>query len=582
METQSLHFWTTGEQYTNLLLEMFMSGKFKAFEEMLKGGNFGHDQNVLAFQLKLQLIGSTKEGGDLSATFLEESPKTYLENLITGIRSAMSNTGKGELIQGSLLLKLDFFEKHSEDIQTLLKYITKESLIELYWEEILEDEGFGVGRSLLECMEDSNQTISGLLLTDGTFVQCGYQDHRSLFPLLLQLGKVESFDRDDHLSSDALPISSNMISGSKAYTLEHGGELEVYQKGEEEKFTLTDRQLEELWKVRDFKIKSYTAHKSGTVMDAIRRQFVQKQGMGGKYGNLKFLEKFYPEIKICEFYKTYLSFEPRKMIVRTSPNKSLPGLLNSVVCGSAGHIKEAIKKIRSDFEKHRDVRRDNEINWFYQTFLEGQNGVVNCFEKHTEQRPKERGGLTAETQERARWDIQIACSTEQGAIVQGHTTNVELSSEESSYLRKLSRKIAKDLDSDIQLEFVKVAENDIRIVQMRTLEKPPRTSFQPSDENLKAALVIGKSFCSAPEHGFGNSEVNVKDILIVEQDSDSEALLGKKALIVKNDTTFSHILALSKALGIPSIYATGEVDFQDAKVVRFSTEYQIGFIKKLS
>jgi hypothetical protein len=44
----------------------------------------------------------------------------------------------------------------------------------------------------------------------------------------------------------------------------------------------------------------------------------------------------------------------------------------------------------------------------------------------------------------------------------------------------------------------------------------------------------------------------------VEQDC-SEMLISKKALIVENHTNFSHILALSKALNIPSIYGTGKI-----------------------
>jgi hypothetical protein len=42
-------------------------------------------------------------------------------------------------------------------------------------------------------------------------------------------------------------------------------------------------------------------------------------------------------------------------------------------------------------------------------------------------------------------------------------------------------------------------------------------------------------------------------------DCSSEMLISKKALIVENHTNFSHILALSKALNIPSIYRTGKI-----------------------
>lgn len=51
MGTQALHFWTTGEAYTNLLLDLFRSGEFHAFKESLQGGNFGEEQMRLAFKL---------------------------------------------------------------------------------------------------------------------------------------------------------------------------------------------------------------------------------------------------------------------------------------------------------------------------------------------------------------------------------------------------------------------------------------------------------------------------------------------------------------------------------------------------
>jgi hypothetical protein len=52
----------------------------------------------------------------------------------------------------------------------------------------------------------------------------------------------------------------------------------------------------------------------------------------------------------------------------------------------------------------------------------------------------------------SKYDIQIACSTVQGNIVIGHTTNYEVGPENT--VRRLSRKLAADLNSDIQLEFV--------------------------------------------------------------------------------------------------------------------------------
>jgi hypothetical protein len=86
----------------------------------------------------------------------------------------------------------------------------------------------------------------------------------------------------------------------------------------------------------------------------------------------------------------------------------------------------------------------------FQEFIEGQNGVVNCLERPKWEQPR---NLSAEYTATLKYDIQIACSTVQGNIVIGHTTNYKWDLKMHS-IRRLSRKLAADLNSDIQLEFV--------------------------------------------------------------------------------------------------------------------------------
>ena len=62
-ETQILHFYTTGEEYTNLLKEFFSSGEFKIFDELLGDGNLDHEQKVMAFKLQIRLTGDTRVDG---------------------------------------------------------------------------------------------------------------------------------------------------------------------------------------------------------------------------------------------------------------------------------------------------------------------------------------------------------------------------------------------------------------------------------------------------------------------------------------------------------------------------------------
>jgi hypothetical protein len=60
---------------------------------------------------------------------------------------------------------------------------------------------------------------------------------------------------------------------------------------------------------------------------------------------------------------------------------------------------------------------------FFQEFIEGQNGVVNCLERPKWEQPR---NLSAEYTATLKYDIQIACSTVQRNIVIGHTTNYEV------------------------------------------------------------------------------------------------------------------------------------------------------------
>jgi hypothetical protein len=72
----------------------------------------------------------------------------------------------------------------------------------------------------------------------------------------------------------------------------------------------------------------------------------------------------------------------------------------------------------------------------------------------------------------------------------------------------------------------------------------------------------------------------LEDILVVESDAESKELIGKKALIVKSNVEFSHILALSKTLCIPSMFATGELDLNvlEGKNLNFCAKNKSAFI----
>jgi len=59
--TQTMSFWTTGDAYTNLMYNMYDSGRFRTFLEMCKDGNFDKEQLILCLKRQLVLEGDTRK-----------------------------------------------------------------------------------------------------------------------------------------------------------------------------------------------------------------------------------------------------------------------------------------------------------------------------------------------------------------------------------------------------------------------------------------------------------------------------------------------------------------------------------------
>jgi hypothetical protein len=70
-----------------------------------------------------------------------------------------------------------------KNILTILKYFSIDWIKKTCWKEIVNLAGYEV-TTLIEAVEASDNSISGMLLATGEFVQCGYQSHMALFPLL--------------------------------------------------------------------------------------------------------------------------------------------------------------------------------------------------------------------------------------------------------------------------------------------------------------------------------------------------------------------------------------------------------------
>jgi hypothetical protein len=282
---------------------------------------------------------------------------------------------------------------------------------------------------------------------------------------------------------------------------------------------------------------------------------IRQDNRGGKYGGLAFLDMFYVDynIVIPTLSSYSLADWNLPMIIRSSPKYSMPGLLTSIVVRAEEDVVDAKSKIYEQYEKFQHVIKDNEIYLFYQSYIEGINGVVNCIDGK----------------------VEMAGSTIQGNIVGGNKGDIEIKSEHKEIIENLCKQIASDLVADVQLEFaISESENTVYIVQLRIFPTPLSTY---SNEPPADAIITGKTFSRVVLNGL--TVLPIEDILVVKEDCASEKLLGKKALVVEADISFSHILALSKALKIPSIYATGPVAFGTLTEVEFNTRNTLGYIK---
>jgi hypothetical protein len=75
-------------------------------------------------------------------------------------------------------------KEHDKDkISSQYKYFSIDWIKKTCWKEIVNLAGYEV-TTLIEAVEASDNSISGMLLATGEFVQCGYQSHMALFPLL--------------------------------------------------------------------------------------------------------------------------------------------------------------------------------------------------------------------------------------------------------------------------------------------------------------------------------------------------------------------------------------------------------------
>lgn len=527
IEPKSVNFHTDGVGFTKLIRNFIEDGEVLKVYEILRDGGLPEGMIPDFFTGKLKFIGDTRVG-DLS--IIDDETGDFSNGLEQCLISMIRGFGM-ELWQ---LDEMFITHKNDKDIFTLIrifgiKYFRDkfpQNKINTFSVEKILESGFRV-ITFGDLDDLSEDFYDGVILPSGDLITCGYQEHDLLYPLLYDMGIIKNSCWTD--CDETLHISSSQLSGTLAHRLEYP------LSGE---FTITERQLQSLFKLRNYLSSAYGSH------DKITKLLIdyhnKSENFGGKWNNLTFLNKYY-NFNIPNISKSEI--DGVRNCIRTSPKYSLPGLLES----KFDLDENSISQIYETFDKYKSIRSRNELHIFYQEYIEGSNGVFHV----------DSNGL------------RCGVSKNRGHIVSGMGSDETLDAHILNELSVIGETLYKDLCNPIQVEFV-VSGDSIYIVQLRLLENNPVNESAPPVDS-----ITGKSF----SRGLLNN-VNSDDILILDSDGGSDLLIGKKALIIKSDVEFSHILALSKILRIPSLFSTGDFDITNS-VVNFNTKSKIGWIEKV-
>ena len=528
METKksgTISFWTTGENLTRLYRDFILEGNFEFVFREFVDQEFPKDEIKKFFLNQTKFEGDSRTDEGLCVVPDEGLTKTELfERFQTAIRTLCSNLDEDDFEEVSSIFNNNFLYliededgKIKKNLKILFALFPKKDLRKFFNREfMLHELGFEVVTN-----EKMESHFNGIILQDGTIIKCGFQEHRYVYPTLEKYGYSDDsgwgFD-----CSMTIKISDGQLNGDGSNKFLN---WEMYHSDAK----ITKAQVEQIMKNYNV-LSEYGSYKT-PILDNILEYIEVENDNGGKYGKLKYLEMVYPEIKLPKFSKSPLL--DIKNCIRTSPLKSISGLLTS----KFDITDNSVNEILSDFEQYKDVIKGNKIHWFYQEYLEGVNGVCNYMGT----------------------EFNYSCSTNRGDIVSGKKGNHKITNSEETYLNETAKKISDDLKRNIQLEFVITDNGDIYIVQLKVMGRSEPTNYRGMKLIIKDDIITtGKSFYRTNKYG-----IKLKDALVIDSDCESKELIGKEVLIVRDDVQFSHALALSYSLAIPSIYAVGDVELPE-------------------
>ena len=509
--TEKLTFYTTGKYFTNLLWMFIEEGNYAKAILILRQ-SLGKEDIKKFFKGEKKFIGDTRKDG---LYFIDNkkplTKKEFYDTIYYGLRTLDSKINKGSDRLITILNSDD------ENIKSLLTIFSRDEI-----KDIIFTKDFKY--TFLNKINSDN--FNGVITQEGDIIECEPLGHHALYIELYNYGISSYPDWID--DNKCVHISSGQATLSK-YSYGFG--------------KLTNAQLKVLFESRNI-IVEYGL--GGNILKFLLYYIKDFYNKGGKYNNLQFIKTFYPNINLPKF--STKKIKGVKNCIRTSPNNSIPGILESVF----DIEKDSIDKLKKDFIEYQKISEDktNKLHYFYQEYIEGYNGVAHY------------DGI-----------LRYSCSKKRGDIVNGKVGTKTISRNNEDILSSLGEDLYNHFNKLVQFEFVVDKNGVLYLLQFRLLHNTKNTVINRYDYDR--ILFKAKSFNKK------NTEVYKKDVLIIEDECDSKELLNKKFLIVKNDLEFSHALALSYTLNIPSVYNI-DIDYDDLPEKFYvDTTQEVGLILKL-
>lgn len=369
----------------------------------------------------------------------------------------------------------------------------------------------------------------GVVLQDGTVLHCDYMGHERLYQILYFLGLSNS-------------SGWSMCEKTLHFTgMELGGPLWGIIKGRGTVVPVSQEMLRAVW---NGNFTEYLGNPRSDVFEYRTNRMLNEYGRKG--ANLRFVRDFYPDVLTPEIYGDYV----KDCCIRTSPLRSVPGLLRSRFNCQWPEIAEMWMEFDKLSGIHPDVFRGNELRLLFQEYISGTNGVASI----------------------VNGEVSIKVGGH-GSVV-NNSNAVDLEGDDAIYLAELLTRMSRDLHGDVQLEFV-INTRGVYIVQLRTDRFPKPPAYVPDGTEL----LVGKPLTKLL-YGKYSIECGHEDILVVSGEVKPHLILDKKVLIMTNANRDAHIVLLAYSLGKFVIWDTGDFD-TSLLTGKLLVDGEKGFIKKL-